>query len=58
MSHILFFVECVFFFFFLSFIGNMEHVVAQPLVVVHLYVVRKLIHAQIYSFESLIVFCM
>jgi hypothetical protein len=53
MSHILFFV-----FFFLSFIGNMEHVVAQPLVVVHLYVVRKLIHAQIYSFESLIVFCM
>jgi p-aminobenzoyl-glutamate transporter AbgT len=35
----------------------MEHAVPQPLVAVYLSVVRKLIHAELYSFESLIVFC-
>jgi hypothetical protein len=44
--------------FVLSFIGNVEHVVAHPSVAVHVFVVRKPTHLQLYSLESLIVFCM
>jgi hypothetical protein len=49
---------CLLSVFVLSFIGNTGHAIAHPSVATHVSVVRKPTHEQLYSFESLIVFCM
>jgi hypothetical protein len=48
---------CLLSLFVLLFIGNMEHVVAHSLLAVHVSTVRNPNNAQLYSFDSFIVFC-